>query len=149
MNRSVLLERPSAFIDAKKRWVINRLPAVVLDNLHEFKLFFKFSMVGVTGATVDFGSLTILHEVLDFPLLPSVAAAFSLAVINNYVWNVLWTYNHHDHSNQHHVKLSKFFVVSLVGLLINLSIVHVMTNVIGIFWLFSKLTATLIVLVWN
>ena len=149
MAKSSSILHPAVFIPTLKQWVVRRAPPFVVPHLREVKYFLKFSVVGVTGFIVDFGSLTILHELLDFPLLPSVATAFCAAVVNNYVWNILWTYSHQDHSNHHHKTLSKFAVVSLVGLLVNLSIVHVMSNILGIFWLFSKITATAIVLFWN
>ncbi|MBI1802786.1 MAG: GtrA family protein [Chloroflexi bacterium] len=134
--------------------VVNRLPPVVLNNAHEFKTFFKFSMVGSTGAIIDLGLLNALHYFVwratwDVMLYPAVAIAFSAAVVNNYTWNILWTYRHQDHSDQHHITLSKFFIVSLVGLGINLTIVYVMTEWLDLYWLIGKLTAMLIVLFWN
>ena len=139
------------------RWlsaVVRRMPLVVQKNLHEFKLFFKFSMVGTTGAIVDLGLLNFLHyfvwrDAWSIMLYPAVAISFSAAVLNNYTWNILWTYSHQDHSDQHHITLSKFFVVSVIGLLINLTIVYLMTDVLRFYWLIGKLVAMGIVLFWN
>lgn len=134
--------------------VANRVPQVVLDNSHNLKIFAKFSMVGITGAIVDLGILNVLHlfvwqQSWDTMLYPAVAISFSAAVVNNYIWNILWTYRHQDHSDQHHVTLSKFFVVSLVGLLINLGIVYAATQWLNLYWLISKLVAMAVVLFWN
>jgi putative flippase GtrA len=134
--------------------VVDRMPQSVLNNSHDLKIFAKFSMVGVTGAIVDLGILNFLHFFVwqkswDVMLYPAVAISFSAAVVNNYIWNILWTYRHQDHSDQHHVTLSKFFVVSLVGLLMNLGIVYAATALLGLFWLISKLAAMVVVLFWN
>ena len=134
--------------------VVNRMPQVVLDYSHDLKIFAKFSAVGVTGAIIDLGILNFLHLYVwqkswDVMLYPAVAVSFTAAVVNNYTWNILWTYRHQDHSDQHHVTLSKFFVVSLVGLLINLGIVYAVTELMNIYWLIGKLVAMAVVLFWN
>jgi putative flippase GtrA len=134
--------------------VVNHMPQAVLDYSHDLKIFAKFSAVGITGAIVDFGSLTLLHQFVwqnswDVMLYPAVAISFTAAVVNNYIWNILWTYRHQDHSDQHHITLSKFFVVSLVGLMINLVIVYVGTELLNVYWLIGKLVATVVVLFWN
>jgi len=134
--------------------VINRLPQVVLDNGHEVKTFAKFMAVGASGAIVDLGLLNILHYFVwhdswDVMLYPAVAITFSAAVVNNYTWNILWTYRHQDHSEHHHITLSKFFVVSVIGLFINLSIVYVMTELVNLYWLIGKLVAMGVVMFWN
>ncbi|MCA1554611.1 MAG: GtrA family protein, partial [Chloroflexi bacterium] len=122
----------------------------MFNNLDELKIFLKFSVVGVSGALVDLGTLTLLYKVLAVPLNLAVALAFCLAVVNNYTWNILWTYSHQDHSAQHHVTLSKFVAVSIVGLLINEAIVTLMTAALGeAAWLFAKLIAMGIVMFWN
>jgi putative flippase GtrA len=136
------------------RVVANRVPQAVLENIHELKLFFKFSMVGLTGAIVDLGLLNFMHYFVwhsswDVMLYPAVTISFSAAVVNNYTWNIHWTYRHQDHSDRHHVTLSKFFVVSVVGLFINLSIVYVMTELFDLYWLIGKLVAMALVLFWN
>ena len=136
------------------RPLIVRLPLRVQKHIQEIKIFVKFSVVGTTGAIVDLGLLNLLHyfvwrEDWDVMLYPAVAIAFSAAVVNNYIWNILWTYRHQDHSDQHHVTLSKFFVVSLVGLFINLAIVYLLTDVADLYWLVSKLVAMGVVLFWN
>jgi putative flippase GtrA len=134
--------------------VYHRLPLVVQNNLHEFKYFLKFIVVGTTGATVHLGILNFLHyfvwkQTWNIMLYPSVVIAFSTAVVNNYTWNILWTYRHQDHSDQHHVTLFKFTMVSLLGLLINLGIVYLFTDLLNFYWLVGTLVAMGVVMFWN
>ena len=127
-----------------------RLRDVVANNLDELKIFLKFTMVGVSGAAVDLGILSVLFTRLNVALNLAVAIAFIVAVINNYTWNIVWTYNHQDHSAQHHVTLSKFALVSVVGLGINEAIVGLLTGAFGLaVWLGAKLIAMGIVMFWN
>src|SRR5438132_14064160 len=115
---------------------------MMLNNLDEVKIFLKFSMVGVSGAVVDLGLLSILFTRLNVPLTIAVAVAFIAAVVNNYTWNVLWTYGHQDHNAQHHFPLSEFWLVSVVGLGLNDAIVNLVTCVFGAsFWRVGDLVA--------
>ncbi len=127
-----------------------RLREMVANNLDEVKIFLKFSVVGVSGAAVDLGLLTLFFTRLNVALTIAVAIAFTVAVFNNYTWNILWTYSHQDHSAQHHVTLSKFALVSIVGLGINEAIVNLLTGLFGLaVWLAAKLIAMGIVMFWN
>ncbi|MEP7200014.1 MAG: GtrA family protein [Chloroflexota bacterium] len=130
--------------------VVNRLPQVVLDNAHEVKIFAKFSVVGTTGALVDLSVLTVMYKLINLPLALAIAIGFIAAVVNNYTWNILWTYSHQDHSEQHHITLSKFIIVSMIGLAINEVIVNLMTAALSeSFWFVAKLVAMGVVLFWN
>jgi putative flippase GtrA len=136
--------------------VYHRLPIVVQDNLHEFKYFLKFAVVGTTGAIVDLGTLFLLNqfvwsqpEVWESLKYVAITIAFCAAVVNNYSWNILWTYNHQDHSDQHHITLSKFTLVSVMGLLINWTLVFVVHDVLGFRLLIGKLTAMGVVMFWK
>jgi putative flippase GtrA len=150
MMKSSSIFHPAVFIPTLKRIVVQRTPPFMHPHLREVKYFVKFCVVGATGAFVDFGSLTVLYKVAHLPLALAIAIAFGAAVANNYTWNILWTYNHQDHSDQHHITLSKFLLVSLVGLAINETIVNLMTHVLNeSYWLIAKLIATVIVLFWN
>ena len=136
--------------------VYNRLPITVQNNLHEFKYFLKFIVVGTTGAIVDLGTLFLLNQfvwsqadVWESMKYVAITIAFCAAVVNNYTWNILWTYNHQDHSDQHNVTLSKFTLVSVMGLLLNWIIIFVVHDVVGFRLLIGKLAAMGVVMFWN
>ena len=86
-------------------------------NPVEFKRFIRFGIVGIIGSVVDFGVFNLLASVLGFPAIWSSVVSFSLAVVNNYIWNRLWTFP--ETRNRPVAKqLTKFVLVSLVGLAI-------------------------------
>jgi putative flippase GtrA len=126
----------------------------------EAERFFKFLIVGTVGFIVDFGTLTVLVEV--FGLRPVVANTFSFsaAVLSNFTWNRYWTYPD-SRSKRRRVQLTQFGVVSLLGLLINNTIlvltqgpfegllrtIHAPEAIRG--YIPAKIVATIVVLFWN
>lgn len=58
----------------------------------EGKRFFKFLVVGASGAVVDFGVFNLLSGTFLVPVVPASTASFILAVSNNFFWNRIWTY---------------------------------------------------------
>ncbi|MCS6909378.1 MAG: GtrA family protein [Anaerolineales bacterium] len=103
----------------------------------ERKRFIKFLIVGTMGFMVDFGTFNLLHamnvgeqiahRLLPIPYLlthPEVieqATSFCAAVLNNFLWNYGWIYPEARQSNQAK-KLTKFFIVSVAGLLIGVPV---------------------------
>ena len=84
---------------------------------HERVRFLKFSFVGVTGTIVDFGVMNLMT--LVFHLAPEWAQAisFTVAVVNNFLWNRYWTYPE-SRSKTAQKQLLQFFLINIVGILI-------------------------------
>lgn len=146
------MEAINAWIDAHPRlgrwsaWVAE-LPLVggiwirFRRNPRELERFFKFGIVGVIGALVDFTVLNIMKwffEIIELgvgwnvPMDPhqiQLAAAntisFSAAVVSNFTWNRLWTF---PESRERPVgsQLVQYSVVNVLGWLINTVILLVM-----------------------
>lgn len=89
----------------------------ILTDPVEQKRFGKFAIVGILGAVVDFGVFNLLATGLKFNAVPSSVVSFSLAVVNNFILNRLWTFP--DSRNARLGKqLIQFTLVSVIGLLI-------------------------------
>jgi putative flippase GtrA len=84
-------------------------------NKQERIRFLKFAFVGVTGTIVDFGLMNLLRLVFDIPLIWAQAISFTVAVINNFLWNRFWTYPD-SRSKAAHRQLIQFFLINLVGI---------------------------------
>lgn len=91
----------------------------------EIERFLRFSVVGVTGALVDFGILLLLQASLLPPAdalgnpLPANAAlataiAFTSAVVNNFVWTRMWVYPD-SRSRSIKKQLMQFATISVIG----------------------------------
>lgn len=97
------------------------------DKAKEVDRFLKFAIVGIVGAVVDFTVLNVLEHTLLIPAPPdeqlkvalATGAAFTTAVISNYIWNRYWTFPD-SRSRSAGQQLFQFFVVSVVGLVFRL-----------------------------
>jgi len=81
----------------------------------ELQRFLKFSIVGVIGAVVDFGTFNILANLLGVNSLLASVFSFTAAVTSNFIWNRFWTYPD-SRSKPISQQILQFAVVSLIGL---------------------------------
>jgi putative flippase GtrA len=89
----------------------------IISDRHERSRFLRFAVVGAVGAVVDFGSYTILHNLLGITAVLASVLSFTAAIISNFTWNRLWTYPD-SRSKPVSKQLVQFSVVSFVGLAI-------------------------------
>ncbi len=90
---------------------------MVLTNKKEQSRFFRFAVVGIIGAVIDFGVFNLLtHFTLINPIAASVIS-FICAVCSNFVWNRFWTYPDLRSKKVAH-QFIQFIFISLTGLLI-------------------------------
>lgn len=117
----------------------------------EWKKVFKFGLVGLSGIVVNMGVLWYLTEFVGFYYLVSSLFAIELAILNNFVWNDLWTFKagaSHKLSSQWH-RIISFHVVSAGGLVINMGILYLLTSVGGVYYLISNIIGILVAFGWN
>ena len=81
------------------------------------KRFIKFALVGLSGTAVDFSIFNLCIELLNFDPVVASVCSFSVAVINNFIWNRVWTY---PESKEFPIgpQLIKFSIISIIGLII-------------------------------
>lgn len=112
-----------------------------------FLRIFKFGLVGCIGIVIDFSITFLLKEKLKFPKLVANAIGFSLAVINNFLLNRVWTFNSNE--DQILYQFSKFILVSVIGLLINTLVIYILNQKKGLNFYVSKIIAVGFVFIWN
>lgn len=113
-----------------------------------FIQIFKFGIVGVVATIIDFLFLYIFKEFLHLNVVVSNTLSFCISVIYNYIASVKWVFDvNHDKDPKKNFIL--FMIFSVIGLLINDLIVWVCTLKIQIYYLLSKVIATIIVMVFN
>ncbi len=109
--------------------------------------FIKFSLVGFSGVFVDFGVTFIGKEFFKIQKYLANTFGFILAATSNYFLNRVWTF-HSDNPNIM-LEFTRFFMIALIGLFINLLIIWAMTGKFKINFYLSKLVATVVVMLWN
>jgi dolichol-phosphate mannosyltransferase len=99
-------------------------------TLAYFKSFIKFNIVGLTGVGVNEGLLIVLSS-LGVYVLTASAIAIEASILSNFVLNDFWTFR--DRRSGHiAVRLVKFNLLMLAGLIVNLAIIYVGTTYFGI-----------------
>ena len=99
-------------------------------TLPYFRSFIKFSVVGVTGIIVNEGLLIVLQSRGVYFLYAGIVA-IEISILTNFVMNDLWTFR--DRRSGHFaVRLTKFNVLMLAGLVVILVILDVGTVYFGI-----------------
>ena len=109
----------------------------------------KFGVVGGLAFIIDYGLLIFCTEVLGINYLISSAIAFSIAVIFNYILSTLWVFDTSGNQNDKRMQFVAFVILSIIGLGLTELLMWLGTDVIGIYYLITKIGATAIVMVYN
>lgn len=107
----------------------------------------KFGLIGAIAFLIDYSLLMLLTEVAGVHFLLSQIISFLVSFVFNYYFSVHWVFDSKNSQNSKSKVL--FFVGALFGLLINESILYLLSHVGGVHYLISKLIATIIVMIWN
>jgi dolichol-phosphate mannosyltransferase len=122
-------------------------------DLWPVKRFIRFGISGFSGVFVDFGVFYLLRTVLGLALTRSTILSSEIAIINNFLWNDLWTFKDISRGQKgwrkRFKRLLKFNVICLSGLIINVLLVNLMFNVLGVNEYIAKLIAIAAVTFWN
>jgi putative flippase GtrA len=98
----------------------------------------KFGIVGLLNTGVDFAVFTVL-TLWDVPLLIAQCISYACGVLNSFIMNRTWTF---QHRGQYTRQLIKFIAVNLLTLLITYGLLVFFNQYVGWTMLFSKLIAT-------
>jgi dolichol-phosphate mannosyltransferase len=115
--------------------------------------FIRFGVVGFSGVFVNMAVLYLLREFFNLELTRSLIAAAELAIISNFLWNDLWTFGEISKQQpgikQRCKRLLKFNTICLMGLILNVLLVNLMFNVLGMNEYLANLIAIATVTLWN
>jgi len=88
--------------------------------------FIKFGLVGLSGMVIDFFFTWLCKEKLRWNKFISNSIGFILAATSNYVLNRVWTFE--SDNQQVGREFISFFLVSLIGLLLNNLLLYFFTR---------------------
>lgn len=114
-----------------------------------FSQLIKFGLVGGIAFLIDYGIMVFLTEVFKIPSLISAAISFTVSVIFNYIASVKWVFDVDKEKNSKTKELVVFILLSIVGLGINELIMWIMDKEFGIYYMISKIVATIVVMCYN
>ena len=108
----------------------------------------KFSIVGGIATIIDFAFLYIFKEFLNIDVIIANTLSFIISVTYNYIASITWVFDTNKNKNKK-VQFVLFVIFSIVGLIINNIILYILTDKLNIYYLISKVVATLIVMIFN
>ncbi len=109
--------------------------------------FIKFGVVGFSGLFVDFGFTYLFKEKVMLQKYVANAIGFLLAATSNYMFNRYWTFR--SHNPQVLVEYTQFMLISLVGLVINTTVLWLIVNKLKLNFYVAKVLAIGVVTLWN
>ena len=115
----------------------------------ECRKILSFGIVGISGIFVNMGVLWLLTSIAGIPDLISLAIAIELSIVNNFVWNDLWTFGEGHRSRNVWHRFISFQLVSIGGALINWFLYYLLTRFGGVEYLLANLMAILVAFSWN
>lgn len=115
--------------------------------------FIRFILVGFSGLVVDMSTLYLLFDVLGLGLTRSAILAAELAIINNFLWNDLWTFGDLSKKQRQWRKVlkrfAKFNVICLMGLILKILLLNALFNGLHLNAYLANFLAIAAVTLWN
>ena len=119
----------------------------------EGERFLRFCTVGASGTIVHLAVLWLLTDIYGLYYLYSAVVAIACAMANNFLWNEMWTFadrvRTHRTLSQRGKRFLRFNVICTGGALLNLGVLWLFTDVLGIHYLISAVIGSGATAVWN
>lgn len=91
--------------------------------------FVKFGIVGVSNTLISFAVYTLLLKAFGVWYVAASGIGFAMGAINGFLWNRAWTFRGHVGDALTPVR---WFVVQSCGLLVNLGLVYMFVDGLGL-----------------
>jgi dolichol-phosphate mannosyltransferase len=117
----------------------------------EWRKIARFGLVGLSGIFVNMGLLYALTEFAGLYYLASAVIAIEVSIVNNFVWNDIWTFGSTDNLRfgRKVQRFGSFQAVSMGGLLVNMAVLFFLSDIAGVYYLVANLAGILVAFAWN
>lgn len=112
-----------------------------------FKQLFRFGIVGFTAFLIDAGLLFILTEFCHIHYLISSIISFVVSLVYNYILSIFWVFD--VQKKQTYKEVLLFIILSIIGLGLNQLIMYLGVDLLHIYYMFCKVLATIVVMIYN
>jgi dolichol-phosphate mannosyltransferase len=138
-------------LKSREIWEFMKKLFVLFKLSDEWKRLLKFCVVGVSGILINETILWALTEKWGIYYLFSSIVSTESAILNNFIWNDLWTFHDTKDDIQSSLiqRLSKFHLSRLGGLILSLLLLFLLTETFKIHYLISNIFSILIIMVFN
>lgn len=112
------------------------------------KKIVNFGLVGIVATAIEYVLLVILKELFNIDVLIASGISFTISLCFNYILSIKYVFV--DKKEMSRTKeMSGFFVTAIIGLVINQIVMWILIDITSLYYLFSKVIATAIVMIWN
>ncbi len=116
---------------------------------HRYQIQFLRSLgVSFTAFVADFTTLVVLAQVVHLHYLLAATIGFMVGGLLNFYFSAKWVFAHRQFDSWQ-LELTVFFLIMLVGLGLNLLILHLAVERLGMDYRVAKLWSTLLIFGWN
>ena len=126
--------------------MINKLFKDPTDDI--FLQLFRYIFVGGTAFVVDFFFLYFFSDICGIYYLISAVLSFIISVLVNYIMSTKWVFNQDNIENKV-LEFNLFILISTIGLVFTEILLYFFTDIVGLYYLISKIISAIIVLFWN
>lgn len=104
------------------------------------KQIIRFALVGAMGTIVNLLVLYSFTEVFKIYYIISEIIAFIVAGLHNYILDKIWTFKENI-EDKIVFKYFQFLTISTISLIVNLSILFILVEFFGIWYIFAEIIA--------
>lgn len=126
--------------------LLNKLFKTSTDNI--FIQLFRYVFVGGLAFIVDYFFLYFFSDICGIYYLISAILSFIISVLVNYILSTKWVFNQ-DNIDNKVLEFNLFILISTIGLIFTEILLYFFTDILGIYYLVSKVISAVIVLFWN
>ncbi len=113
---------------------------------NNWQQLWRYGLVGLTSAIIDFGILYLLTDGFGFHYLWSATISFIVAASYNYYLNKTWTFKAGGKLSK---QVSIFLLIAGSGVLLNNLILYLLVEQAHWWYIYAKIIAAGIVTIWN
>lgn len=117
-------------------------------NNHQFRSLFGYLIVGGLATIVEWAGFWLFFEKCGIQYLLATAFAFFFSTFANWLFGRLLVFRHAKTKSMLQ-EIASIYLTSIGGLILNLIIMFVMVQVVGISEMFAKVAATVLVFAYN
>lgn len=117
-----------------------------MEIMYKESPFIRFVLSGIVSFLSQFASLVFLVEWMHVNETLSSGIAFTVSCLVNYLLLYYWAF---ESKGKHHVLVTKFAIISIVSLVLNVAIFWILTVPLGIWYLISQCFTTGSIFIFN
>ena len=115
-------------------------------NSSLLKKFIGFAGVGAIATGIQYLILILLTELVGLSPVYASAIGYAISSVLNYLMKYHFVFSS---DKKHSSTAPKYAVISGIGLTLNTALMHLGTEILGLYYLLAQIIATGLVLLWN